>query len=174
MDTLLTLIGHPLPLLLPVLLTVAAASDLARYEIPNRYAITLLACWPLLVLTGTQPDWAAGLITGAVLFGLSLALWWFRLLGGGDVKLLGAAGLWLGWPSAGTFLVVMSLAGGLLAGLLLLLRREAFRAALPQQGPMGAMLTNLTRREEGIPYAAAMALAGWFVFPGWLTFLTPG
>ena len=60
----------------------------------------------------------------------------FRLgiLGGGDVKLLAAAALWLGAAALMPFLMATALAGGLLAVAFLawaLVRRDRGRVALP-------------------------------------------
>lgn len=56
-------------------------------------------------------------------------------LGLGDVKLMGMAGLYLGWPLIAVALLIGVVAGGVTAGALLLLKRKRLSDALPF-GPM--------------------------------------
>ena len=73
----------------------------------------------------------------------------FRLLGGGDVKLIAAAALWLGAAALGPFLLATALAGGALA--------------------VGFLLARHARREglaAGLPYGIAIAAGGILVSAG--------
>jgi leader peptidase (prepilin peptidase)/N-methyltransferase len=64
-------------------------------------------------------------------------------MGGGDVRLFGAIGLWLGWRSLPIVLLVASLAG-LAWALVLVVRR---------MGPVGKL-----------PFGAFLSLAAWLVW----------
>lgn len=66
-------------------------------------------------------------------------------LGLGDVKLIGALGLWVGWQGLPWVILLGSLAGLAYAGLRLLLRRP------------------LSRHEE-LPFGPFLALSGWLVW----------
>ena len=121
------------------LLVVAATTDGVERRIPNSVSLGLalvgLARIALDVWTGA--GWLAAtadLGGAAAVFVLGAAGFGFGLLGGGDVKLLAAAALWLGASSLLPFLTVTALAGGVLAVAFLawaLVRRQAGRVALP-------------------------------------------
>ena len=90
---------------------------------------------------------AASDLAGATLvFGLGALAFRFRVLGGGDVKLLAAGALWLGAAEIGAFLLATALAGGLLALIFV-----AWQLARP-----GGSQTRL----PGLPYAIAIAAGG--------------
>ena len=102
------------------LLCWAAASDLATRRIPNRLP-ALLALVGVLRLgsdlaAGGAPISAAGDLTvGLAVLALGAVLFRFGLFGGGDVKLMAAASLWLGAVGLWPFLTATGLAGGALA-----------------------------------------------------------
>lgn len=112
------------------LLLAAAAVDLATYRLPN--SITALIALTGLVLGG--PALVERLIGGAIGFAL---LWLVaRLyesvrhrvgLGGGDKKLFGAIGLWLGWRDLASVLLIACVLGIAVA----LVRRMATTDRLP-------------------------------------------
>jgi len=104
----------------------AALSDFRRFRIPNRDSALLVAVFivaavasdlsPSDVLTHLGAGLAL-LAAGALLFGLGV---W----GGGDAKLLAAVGAWTGFVGLPRLLLVMALAGGVLALAVIILRRS--------------------------------------------------
>ena len=134
--------------LLLALLLAAAVEDGWRMRIANAFpaAILLLAvaaailAGPRLALWQNFVNFAALLAVGTFLFGA-------RLLGGGDVKLLAASGLWFDFAGAGRMLLLVALAGGMLAILLLSLR------PVVRGGGGWAVL----QPRGGIPYGIAIA-----------------
>jgi leader peptidase (prepilin peptidase)/N-methyltransferase len=81
------------------------ALDLTNHTLPNIY-IAPLCCFALIgSLTGMLPiTWQDALFGGAIAFSSVLALSFLielllksAFLGGGDIKFIGASGLWLGW-----------------------------------------------------------------------------
>jgi prepilin peptidase CpaA len=102
---------------LAAILIVAAVIDVRTFTISNRLNLTVAALAPLYwwsIPISPWPGVAIQLAAGAAVF-LLLALAFFGgMMGGGDVKLAAALGLW--FPPAATvkFLVLMSLAGGVL------------------------------------------------------------
>ena len=78
---------------------------------------------------------AADSAMALVVFGLGAIAFRFRVLGGGDVKLLAASALWLGLGEIGAFLLATAFFGGLLAliflGWQMLRPRPKFEAAQP-------------------------------------------
>ena len=67
----------------------------------------------------------SGLGAGAVMLIAGFALFAAGIFGGGDAKLLAASALWFGWPGIARYIFVVALLGGLLALVILGLRRFA-------------------------------------------------
>ncbi len=109
--------------LLFVPLGFAAVSDYRHMIVPNwasglialSFAVFAAARW-------TAIDLEMHLVIAAVFFGISLIFWFAGWLGGGDVKLLGAVGLWLGTPYAIAFLFLLAVISAVLSSILLAVR----------------------------------------------------
>ena len=146
-------VGAPqwLALILSLLLVAAAAEDAIRLRISN---ITVL-----LVLVGA--------VVAAVVAGPELRLWQNGVvflgllaagtpmfaagkLGGGDVKLLAATGLWFDFHGALWMLICVAIAGGVLALVVLILRSIGWSESLREK-------VVLLRPKSGIPYGVAIA-----------------
>lgn len=135
--------------LLALLLLWGAATDLRSRIISNELnlAIALLApLWWWANGLAVYPDIALQLAQAACLFLLFTGLFALGMMGGGDVKLLGALALWLPLPAVVTLLVVMSLAGGVVTIATLTHHKVLRRTGQPE-----------------IPYGVAIALAGLWV-----------
>ena len=131
-------------------LIVAAAGDLRSRLIPNRLnlaiAVTAIPFW---WLSGYAlwPDIAIQIGLAAAVFCFFALLFHFGMMGGGDVKLLGAIALWLPLASMLKLLVIMSVAGGVLALVMLVRQRR---------------LNNGKKTE--VPYGVAISFAGlWLI-----------
>jgi prepilin peptidase CpaA len=89
-----------------------------------------------------------------------VVLFQLNVMGGGDVKLIAAACLWLGLDGFSAFIVWMAIAGGALAGILVVARR-AF-----EPNPAGpAFLNRLLTKDVGIPYGVAIAAEALAALP---------
>lgn len=140
-----------LVLVLALLLVAAAVEDAWRLRISN------VTCG-LLLLAGIAAAFIEGIEAGiwqniAVLAGLlavGTPLFAAGKLGGGDVKLLAASGLWFDLMGALEMLVYVFLAGGALAVLMLLLRAFGWSEAARTR-------VHLLKRGGGIPYGVAIA-----------------
>ncbi|HYD66408.1 A24 family peptidase [Azospirillum sp.] len=161
-----------LPLMLfAVPLAMAMAWDLTSFRIPNWLTGAMAAAFlpaALLAPDGVAPDgvaWAGHLAAGAVAFAVGAALFALRAMGGGDVKLLGAAALWLGLDQLAMFLLLTGALGGALT-LAVLASRQTLPPLLAHLPGGGAVtLPRLLTPGEAVPYgvaigAAALALAG--------------
>jgi prepilin peptidase CpaA len=146
-----------------LLLLLAAWTDAARFTIPNWIPGAMIALWlvasPFLAL-----GWAGAglsLATFALVLGLGLALWAPGWLGGGDVKLIAAVALWFGWPDVLAFVLYAAAAGGLLALVLIALRRVS------PMLPVSAEALGKTALAQGAPapYAIAIAAGSLLVLP---------
>jgi prepilin peptidase CpaA len=143
----------------------AMITDYRRLQIPNTISIILAAAFfPFALLAGPAiPILSHLMIAGAVfavLFGC-FALGW---LGGGDVKLASAIMLWAGPLQGAKFVVLFALFGGLLALILLSLRR-----ALPHFPQIEGILVldkfSQWARAGLCPYALPIGAAALCVAP---------
>ena len=126
------------------LLLTLAALDLAYFVLPNVLTATLAAGGLVTGLLGVEPPLADRVIGGA---GGFAALWLigegYRLirkrvgLGGGDPKMLGAIGLWLGWQMLPVVLFLAALTG---LAIVLVGMVTGKSAALTDAKPFGALL----------------------------------
>ncbi len=135
-----------------VVFTAAAISDARTRRISNRLSAGLallgLARITIDLMNGAGAASAvADLAVAVVVFGLGAIAFRFRVLGGGDVKLLAASALWLGLGEIGAFLLATAFAGGLLAMIFL-------GWQLLRPGP------RLTSKPPSLPYAIAIAAGG--------------
>ena len=142
------------------LLLALAALDIAEYWLPDRLTLTLALAGLVAGLAGVDPPLPDRLIGGGVGF---VALWLVGFayrhlrgregLGGGDPKLFGAIGLWLGWRMLPPVLLLAALTG------------LAFAL-------VGMVRGRTTRLDDRMPFGALLAIAA---YPAWLFLLgSPG
>ena len=144
------------------LLALAAYFDVREYRIPNRVNLFIAALYPVHVLASAQPvDWVGGLVVAAAALAVLLALYAFRGVGGGDVKLITVTALWAGPAAAAEFLLITTLAGGLMA--LVMISSARFGLALGLEGIIGQRGVKNMLSREGLPYGVAIAMGGCFV-----------
>jgi prepilin peptidase CpaA len=152
-----------------IVLAIATVTDLRSRRIPNWLVLPFMVTgmvaatwthgWHGLVLS------LAGFALGATMFGV---LCWMGGMGMGDVKLLAAIGAWIGPRQLLTAVVMISLAGGLLA-LIWVLRKGVAGEALNRTGELLCTAGRGGRSSHGesklanpqsltMPYAPAIAL----------------
>jgi prepilin peptidase CpaA len=150
-----------LALVFPVLLTLGAIADLRRYLIPNWISLVLaVLAVPALLLAGadlTAVFWH--LTVGLAVLALMSILFFRGMIGGGDVKLIAAAACWTGWPLIIALIFYIAIAGGLLAVVLIIVRR-IFR----NRSVKSLWLSSLLDSKSGVPYGVAIAAGGWLVW----------
>ena len=153
-----------------MLLAWAAVTDLKWRIIPNTVPVLVIALygvrvgtnWPDAALVGDLAVAAAALVIGFIMF----ARGW---LGGGDAKLIAALALWAGPLHMLPMAFVISLSGGVMAGVMLLTAvvtrpQTAGNSAggvAAGGGDDGAAMTPVMRRP--IPYAVAIAAGGLYL-----------
>jgi prepilin peptidase CpaA len=151
-----------------VLLAMAAMLDLAFRKIPNWLPLALTADG--LVLRVLSGELLAGIAAGTVVFILCALLWRRGLLGGGDVKLLGATATVVQAPFAASFILSVSLAGGLLALVYLALRQIVPQRGRARPATLVARIARIEQRRIGqcrsLPYACAIAAGAFFTLAG--------
>lgn len=100
----------------------AAWSDYSRMVIPNIYTVCIGAAFvPAFVMASVLASeasffasWKSHLIAAFFVFGVTYLLFYFKLIGGGDSKLLSVYALWVGLSGIMPLLFFMALTGGVL------------------------------------------------------------
>jgi len=141
------------------LLLTLAALDVTEFWLPDALTLSLALAGLAAGLAGIDPPLADRLIGGVAGFG---SLWligfaYRRLrgregLGGGDPKLLGGIGLWLGWRMLPAVLLLAALTG--LAFVLI-----------------GMVRGRAAKMDDRLPFGALLAIAA---YPAWLFLLGSG
>jgi len=135
---------------LGLLLVSAGIEDARKREIANwkNAAIAALApLWWLATGLSPWPDMALLLLSGIVVFALFALAFHFGMMGGGDVKMLGALALWLPLQPLVWLLILMSLIGGVLT-IVMMIEHRWKKSESPLE----------------IPYGVAIAIAAIVVF----------
>lgn len=136
--------------LLAIALLAAGVGDWRHRLIRNRLNGAIAAGAPLFWLaSGLEPWPGMALQIGLALLVLAVCAGLFALhmLGGGDAKLLAALALWVPPGAFADLLLVMALAGGVLAAAML------------------AGWRQVTGKAAGVPYGIAIAAGGLWVLP---------
>jgi prepilin peptidase CpaA len=103
------------------LVVVAAYGDVRTLRIPNLLVAAVGALGVLRLIVIGDPSvalYTAG--ASAAVFVTAFVLFWLRLIGGGDAKLIAATALLVGYNELLNFLLLMSICGALLALAILL------------------------------------------------------
>ena len=147
----------------PALMAFAAASDLIHMTISNRISAALIAGFFVLALATGMPPALIGAhaAAGLVVLAVGFAFFAFGWIGGGDAKLAAATAVWIGFAGLADYLLYGSIGGGLLTFLLLRVRDVPLPATLEAQ-PWAA---RLHRKDTGVPYGIALAVAALIVYP---------
>jgi prepilin peptidase CpaA len=157
------MVGQVAVVSFPLVMTVAGAMDVMTRRIPNGLCVFLaLIFFPFALSTGMPPVFIGlHLVTAAVLLLIGYGLFVFGLVGGGDAKLLAAAGLWLGFPSVLPFVVFTALAGGVLAGCIGLWFVVNIEAGMRSE----ALNRILAPLAPDVPYGFALAAGAILTVP---------
>lgn len=154
--------------LLPALMMVAAVSDVERMKIPNWLTgLTAAAFFPMAWLIGLPfTDFLWHLAGGLILFAAGFALFTLGLFGGGDAKLMAAAGLWFGTAQTMPFLVATVAAGGVLCLAFMLWSLAVFVFDLHGPGEGEAKQGWIKKMMSAhVPYGLAIAAGAIIAFP---------
>ena len=143
--------------LLAIILVLAAVIDVRTFTISNwlNAAVALLA--PLYWWSIGLPLWPDAAIQLAMAAGVFIVLavtFYMGMMGGGDVKLAAAIALWFKPMTTVKFLVIMSIAGGLLTVIVLLIHK--YRGKPPVSGD------SEPARPE-VPYGVAIAVGALWI-----------
>ena len=147
----------------PLLMIIAGSGDALSMRIPNWLTLLIaLLFLPMAVMTGMP--WGmigAHALVGSAMFAVGFVLFSLGLFGGGDAKLLAAAGLWLGWPDLVPFLVMTAFAGGALAVCVGLWSAINVASEIKD----GSIFRHLGSIRPNVPYGYAFAIGAILAFP---------
>ena len=132
--------------LLAILLIYAAIVDVRTFTISNRLNLAIALLAPVSWLSVGMPLWPDAAIIVAVaagVFALLAVAFYAGMMGGGDVKLAAALALWFSPATTVYFLIWMSIGGGVLTVVVLLLHRLKKKPGKPE-----------------VPYGVAIAFGG--------------
>lgn len=146
------------PRLLLLLVAVAlllwcAISDIKKLRIPNSAVLANLCVAILYGALTPQFNWLMHSGALLVLFAITFLLFHFNLLGGGDVKLISVMGFWTGFAHLLPFLLMMTVAGAVLAVGLAVIK------ALRGRSKAGENENTEAWRKKAMPYGVAIAVA---------------
>jgi prepilin peptidase CpaA len=160
----MNMLESPLILIFPMAMAFAAAMDLFTMTIPNRISILLVASFAIVALV-VAPSWAVinkHLMVAGIVFVAAITMFALGWLGGGDAKLLSAASLWIGPDLFVSYLVYVTMIGGLLA-LVILRYREV--SVLPEWLGRQKWALRLHEKNGGMPYGVALGASAMLMYP---------
>jgi prepilin peptidase CpaA len=154
-------IGQVVLIAAGAVLLAAAAQDFLDYLIPNRLVLALVSLYPIYILaSGNTVDWLGGFLVGLATLAAGLLLFGFRLIGGGDAKLLAATALWAGPSLLLPFLLLTAFSGGVLAMMVIATGRlTVFFPVLLRIFPQQTIVLG----QQKLAYGVAIAAGGLFV-----------
>ncbi len=150
--------------LFPILMIVAGAGDALSLRIPNWLTLLTAALFfPMALATGMPVSLigehaaiGAGLLVAGFLF-FSLGIF-----GGGDAKLLAAAGLWFGTSQTLPFIIFTALAGGILAAAISVWTMTSMSWEIHDL----PWTKRVMQIKPNVPYGYAFAIGAILAFPG--------
>jgi prepilin peptidase CpaA len=151
----------------PALMIAAAMTDVTSFRIPNWLTGLIAALFfPMALITGMpMNEFIWHVVAGLILFFVGYGLFALGLFGGGDSKLMAAAGLWFGTSQTLPFLIMTALAGGALA--VVFSSWSLFMMLWEIHGTKegGLIDRNLKKVRPKLPYGFALAVGAIVAFP---------
>lgn len=145
----------------------AAIWDFCQMRIPNKLVLGALgiACISLAFGGGETHNLNEHFIPAFIVFVCCVFMFFLKMMGGGDAKLIPVACLWLGVGKFAVFFLVMAFVGGLLAALGIALRKsdrlkEWIGKCRHVSHPLlkDGWVQRTIRGERVIPYGVAIAV----------------
>lgn len=153
----------------------AAWSDFKGMTIPNLYSGLIVVSFvpAFLAVQFFNPDseyfsgWISHLLSLAVVFSITYALFAAKIFGGGDAKMCSAYALWLGVQGLAPFLFLMAIVGGVLG-----LATLALAKYKPLKSPVkDSWIDKAQGGSKEVPYGIAITVGaiGAFFYSGFLS-----
>lgn len=147
----------------PLAVIYGALRDLVSFEVPNWVSLAVVLSFIVAMPGAGIPgdEIAAHFAVGLAVLAVAFFMFARGFIGGGDAKLLAGAALWMGWRWLAEFLILMGLAGGVLALLILIFRK----VPLPKRLSAISWIRRLHGETAGVPYSLAIGAAALYLFP---------
>ncbi len=147
----------------PAAMAIAAASDLFSMKISNRICIIFACTFVLMAFALGMEPWSILMHTaaGLAMLVLGFGMFAFGWIGGGDAKLFAATAAWVGWAHLIEYALWISLVGGALTLMFILMRTLPLPFGLDRM----EWANRLHSAAHGIPYGIALSIAGLLVYP---------
>ncbi len=152
----------------------AGLSDINSMKIPNSYSLYVIAAFIVaygaLYLggqAGVFGSLSSHLLSGALMFVVTAILFGLRMLGAGDSKFATACAFWVGVGNLTIFLFFMTVAGGLLGGVTLYIKRKK-----PFKSPKeGSWVAQVQGGADKVPYGVAISfgMVIAFIYAGYFS-----
>jgi len=158
------------------LIIAGGITDFLKLKIPNILPALIILCfsvaYSLQAILNTNAGFqelSSHLIAFVVTLLTMMALFFFKLFGGGDAKLIAAISLWIGLQGMPLFLMVMTIAGGVLAIISVIMRKtklgQGLTVKLTQINSLkGGWINALASGTNVVPYGIAIATGGISAF----------
>jgi prepilin peptidase CpaA len=141
-----------------------AVHDIATFRIPNWGNLLVAALFVAFApFTVPATAWLQHLGAAGLVLAAGIVMFYARALGGGDVKLLAAGALWIGFPALLEYVIWVGLVGGALAVALLVLRRNLVPLVAMVAPRVPETWPRILVPGENIPYGVAIAAAAILV-----------
>lgn len=148
-------LSSPVWLTVPLVLLILAAAieDAVRLKISNVICgLVLIGGMVAMGLHGLQLSYWQNVVVCVAILAIGTPAFAAGWMGGGDVKLLAALGLWLDLSGALSLITAVFIAGGLLAIVAIGARRA------------GIWRREVSSKDSRIPYGVAIAAGALFIF----------
>lgn len=146
----------------------AAYSDATRLKIPNLYAAYIGAAFiPAFIAvtifapdTGLFSSLSNHLMAGGITLAITYALFFFKIIGGGDSKLLSVYALWAGLSGLMPLLFIMGVFGGALGVSTLVLNKHH----LIKKPLFDSWIDRSQKGGQDVPYGVAIFVGALYTF----------
>lgn len=143
------------------LLIWAGYSDFRSFIVPNRVTLAIVSLYPAHVVSSPVPvDWHSALTTAGVVLVGGFFLFTWRILGGGDAKLIAAVGLWSTPLYVAPAFLIITLSGGIICVAALL--KLCLSPTRPGAGASALLWLGAAMKTYKVPYGVAIAAGGLF------------
>jgi prepilin peptidase CpaA len=151
-------------IILTALLLVVVVFDVSKFIIPNWVNLVIIVLFPLfLILVPNKIDVLSSILVMIAFFAGGYLLFQFRVMGGGDIKLLIALSLWIGWQPEVLMMFGFwtAISGGVLSLFLIIIRQ--YLIFIGSKFKKAPDYPKLLRWGEPVPYGLAIAYAFGFL-----------
>lgn len=137
----------------------SSISDIRDLRIPNWHSLVIIAAF--FIAYAFSPKYFHSLnqhlIAMGIMFAVTYLMFACKVIGGGDAKLGTALGLWAGLKSLIPFIFYMTLIGGVLGVMALLLRKRK----VIKKPRRGSWIDQAQKGYSAVPYGVAISLGFW-------------